>query len=367
MNPSSSNRQEIGNQVKNLAVDITDVINDIDKLILGLKGLSSAIDTITDAIEPATNLSRSVSDNMSANYGKQRDGPVDLVGLISCDVVDKPTQRTVEPADIAKDTNSEVWTREVSSSSDPNKLNSSITGAIGLEYLKREGSSYANKSQEKLHFERLAHLVALTKGLRLRDHCEFCHLGDNEDRTYCSIYERYVDSALEGAFDTLEYDSASCDEMEYDLETYEQYEADYDRELNTWTTYSMVHIDTHSIFSDDYELELERLDDVGGLESSFGILTKSNDDLINDNVLKPSSDSVKNTVDNLTFNNLNVMTSSGNTNVTQTMDNNELKIEKNIVNLQTFNDFYENDDKKSYEKILNFSTTEKADLINYNS
>ncbi|XP_064620220.1 uncharacterized protein LOC135483342 [Lineus longissimus] len=78
---------------------------------------------------------------------------------------------------------------------------------------------------------------------------------------YCGIYEKEVDSQLESAFDTIEIeDIDSCDEMEYDLDSYERYTPKYDRDVNTWTSFAMCHVDVESpgsisTFSGDFPME----------------------------------------------------------------------------------------------------------------
>jgi hypothetical protein len=78
---------------------------------------------------------------------------------------------------------------------------------------------------------------------------------------YCGIYEKEVDSQLESAFDTIEIeDIDSCDEMEYDLDSYERYTPKYDRDVNTWTSFAMCHVEvdspgTISTISGDFPME----------------------------------------------------------------------------------------------------------------
>ena len=73
------------------------------------------------------------------------------------------------------------------------------------------------------------------------DHCHLDGRSHDLGGSYCGIYEREVDQRLESAFDTIELDECdSCDELEYDLESYEKYSADYDRNINTWTSFALV-------------------------------------------------------------------------------------------------------------------------------
>ena len=100
----------------------------------------------------------------------------------------------------------------------------------------------------------------------LHKKCEQYTPSPMSDSSYSGVYEKELDEQLENNFDTLDsydtFDSSEdlplCDTGI--LPPSNDFEANYDRAVNTWTTYAMVQIDGAGIeyeFSDDQTLETD--------------------------------------------------------------------------------------------------------------
>lgn len=120
------------------------------------------------------------------------------------------------------------------------------------------GNSSSHKDDELFHYRSDSPTVDLFHT------CCSGVIDPDSDDTYCGIYEAVMEARLERVHPTFDsFDSDSEDEQE--LSSAIGYMATYDRDVNTWTSFSMVNIDA-SQDSDDVESE-------------------TSSDILNDNIL----------------------------------------------------------------------------------